>query len=135
MDTDLKSLHRVELYPDMLARIDDYIGDGRVDTNGVAPLRTFLHDCVFNGPDYVPDYAAYAAVPTLKNSTQTIIECMVNDVLQESGVGHSAVRSRDETNDCLEPAIVAQEHWGAVQSSRGGSCGPSNMQRSLDNLV
>ncbi|KZV60541.1 hypothetical protein PENSPDRAFT_671600 [Peniophora sp. CONT] len=76
MARDLKSLHRVESYADIILEIDGYIGDGRARALSVAPVRAFLEECINRGVDEEVTYDDHARHPSLIYSTQIAIACM-----------------------------------------------------------
>ncbi|VDC05903.1 unnamed protein product [Peniophora sp. CBMAI 1063] len=66
---DVRSLHRYDLFPDLLEYLTEYVGDGRARAVALEPLRRFLRLCMERAADgRVPTYEDYAEEPTVMYS-------------------------------------------------------------------
>lgn len=86
MSADLKSLHRIELYADILLEIDACVNNGRAKSVSMGPVRGFLQACIARGVDNTPTYEDYDNHPALFLSTQVAIICMQKGALKATTV-------------------------------------------------
>lgn len=94
MSAHLDSLHRIELYADIVREIDEYVGDGRARSVSVGPVRRFLQACIARGVDNPPAYEDYDKHPALFHSTQIVIMAMQKRAFTATTVSKPVSRAR-----------------------------------------
>ena len=82
----VESLYSADLFPEIIAEIDAYVGNGKAKGVALAPLRWFLQEYNGRGPDFVPTYEDYAAHPALIYSLRIALGCMASRAIEATSV-------------------------------------------------